>query len=144
MAYNKFNLFTDDLVKGVYNFSSDVFKLILLNAAPIATNHVYADVSGNELSTANGYTAGGGAMTITLANVTGTETITGSDVTWTASGGSIGPFRYAALYDTTPTSPLKPLIAWWDYGTNLTITAGNQFVAQPNAGSPTGTVYTLA
>ena len=42
-----------------------------------------------------------------------------NDVTFTAAGGSIGPFRYVVLYNDTPTSPADPLIGWYDYGTNL-------------------------
>src|SRR5437868_63738 len=121
-AYNKFNLFTDDLVKGVYNFSTDAFKVMLTNTAPVATNHVLADLT--EIGTGNGYVAGGSASAVTIANATGTETITAADVTFTASGGSIGPFRYAVFYDTTPTSPLKPLVSWFDYGSSISLNSG--------------------
>jgi hypothetical protein len=48
---------------------------------------------------------------------------------WTASGGSIGPFRYVILFNDTPTSPADPLIGYWDIGTNVTITTGNTFTA---------------
>jgi len=51
-----------------------------------------------------------------------------ADSTFTASGGSIATFRYAVIYNSTPTSPLKPLIGWWDYGTGVTITSGNSFL----------------
>jgi len=49
-------------------------------------------------------------------------------VTWTASGGSIGPFRYVVLYNDTQTSPADPLIAWWDYGSAVTLADGESFV----------------
>jgi hypothetical protein len=42
-----------------------------------------------------------------------------------ASGGSIGPYQYAVLYNFT--SATKPLIGWWDYGTAITLTNGNTF-----------------
>lgn len=139
--YNKFNLFTDDLVKGVYNFSTDTFKVMLTNVAPVATNHVFGDLT--EIAAGNGYSAGGSASAVTLANVTGTETVTAADVTFTAVAGSIGPFRYAVFYDTTPVSPLKPLVGWWDYGSSITLNAGETFTVEPNSATPTGTLYTL-
>ena len=50
--------------------------------------------------------------------------MSGTDVTWTAAGGSFGPLRYIPLYNDTPTSPLDPLISWWDYGSSITINDG--------------------
>jgi hypothetical protein len=137
-AYNKFNQFTEDVCRGVYNFSSTTpaaargahtFAVILTNTAPVATNAVYADVSGTEIATGGGYTAGG----ITNAGMTdstssGTEkAVYGTNPVWTGSGGGFGPFRYVIVMDTTPTTPLKPLIAWFDYGSSISLNAGDTF-----------------
>jgi hypothetical protein len=51
----------------------------------------------------------------------------GNDVVFTASGGAMGPFRYAVLYDDTPTSPTDPLIQYWDYGAAVTLQVGETF-----------------
>ena len=40
-------------------------------------------------------------------------------------GGSIAAFQYVVLYNDTATN--KELIGWYDYGTALTVTAGNSF-----------------
>lgn len=116
-SYNKFNQFTKDLVDGKHNFASATFKVMLTNTAPIATNSVKADLT--EISAGNGYTAGGTATTISTSTSAGTAKVTGTDVVFTAAGGSIGPVRYAVLYNDTAAG--KPLIAWWDYGSSITL-----------------------
>ena len=45
----------------------------------------------------------------------------------------MGPFRYAVLYNNTPTSPLKPLIGFWDYGSSVTLQIGETFTATMDA-----------
>ena len=63
-----------------------------------------------------------------------------NDVIFTAAGGSIGPFRYVVLYNDTPTGPADALIGWYDYGANLTVTSGNSFVVDFDAGNGVLTV----
>ena len=126
-AYNKFNQFVGDLANGKYNFAGDALKVLLTNTAPVATNAVYADVSGTELANGNGYTTGGAAVTTTSdTDTAGTVKTILQPVVFTATG-AMGPFRYAVLYDTTPTTPLKPLIAWFDYGSPVTLASGETF-----------------
>ena len=51
-------------------------------------------------------------------------TISGTAVTFTATAGGIGPLRYAILYNDTATSPADALVAYWDYGSSQTVSAG--------------------
>ncbi|WP_374453815.1 hypothetical protein [Phenylobacterium sp.] len=119
-AFNKFNQFVEDLAEKVHNLGSDTLKVLLTNTTPAATNAVKADLT--EISAGNGYTAGGTAATVSSsAQTSGTYKLTLADVVFTASGGSIGPFRYAVLYNDTPTSPADPLIGWYDYGSSITL-----------------------
>lgn len=134
-AYNKFNLFVDDLCKGVINLNSDTIKVMLTNTAPVATNHVYSDISGTELANGDGYTTGGATVSGTgVSNASGTETMTASATTWTSVTGSMGPFRYVVYYDSTPAT--KTLIGWYDYGSSLTLNGvnGDTFTVTPAAG----------
>jgi len=124
-TYNKFNLTTQNMMKGVMNFNSDTIKVALSNSAPVATNAVFADIS--EISAGNGYSAGGSTTTISISNASGVEKIVATDVIFTASGGTIGPFRYVIVYDDTPTSPADPLISWFDYGSSITLNSGDTF-----------------
>ena len=130
-AYNKFNNFVDWLSKGTLNLSSDALKVFFTNTAPVATNSIYSDISANDLATANGYTAGGAAVSPTLSNASGTEKLVGSNVTITATG-AVGPFRYVVLYDSTPGSN-KSLIGWWDYGSSVTMASGDTFTVSFDA-----------
>lgn len=118
-AYNKFNQFTKDLIDGKHNFGSDVFKVMLTNTAPTSANQIKSDVT--EIASGNGYTAGGTATTIVESTTSGVAKVTGSNVVFTASGGTVGPFRYAVLYNDTQSSPAKPLVSWWDYGSSITL-----------------------
>jgi hypothetical protein len=125
-AFNKFNQFVEDLGRKVHNLNADALKILLTNAAPTAANAVKADLT--EITAANGYTAGGAAVASpAYAQAAGTGKLTGNDVVFTASGGSIGPFRYAVLYNDTPSSPADPLIGWWDYGSSITLATGETF-----------------
>ncbi len=127
-SFNKFNAFVEHLAEKVHNLGSDTLKVLLSNAAPDATNDaVKADLT-SELGTANGYTSGGSAVTISSsAQTAGTYKLVLADLVFTASGGSIGPFRYAVLYNDTPTSPADPLIGWWDYGSSITLATTETF-----------------
>lgn len=137
-AFNKFNSFVEAIAEKVHNLGADTLKVMLTNSAPVAGNTVKTDIT--EISAANGYTAGGTAATISASSQTsGTYKLVLADVTFTASGGSIGPFRYAVLYNDTAGS--DELIGWWDYGTNVTITNGNSFTVDFDASAG---VLTLA
>jgi hypothetical protein len=139
-TFNKFHAFVEHLAEGVHNLGADTLKIMLTNTAPVATNSVKANLT--EIAAGNGYTAGGTAASITSSGQTsGTYKLALGDVVITASGGSIGPFRYAVLYNDTPTSPADPLIGWWDYGSALTLANGESITWDAD---PTNGVLTLA
>lgn len=121
-AFNKFDNFVEDLGKGVHQLQAagHTLKVYLSNAAPSASGDlIKTDMA--EISAGNGYAAGGIDTQNDLSETGGVASCTGVDVVFTASGGTVGPFRYAVLYNDTPTSPLDPLIGWWDYGSAITL-----------------------
>lgn len=129
-TFNKFNAFVEDVAEKVHNLGADTLKVMLTNTAPVAANAVKADIT--EISAGNGYSAGGTqAVQSSSAQSSGTYKLVCADVVFTAAGGSIGPFRYAVLYNSTPAA--GNLIGWWDYGTNLTLTDGNSFTVDFSA-----------
>lgn len=102
------NDFKAYLLKKKMDLSADTFKVGLAasssNLATTLTPSAYSNVTG-ELSTANGYTAGGtaaGSPTVTGGGATSTITFDTANVSWTASGGSLVA-RYAFIYDDSST-----------------------------------------
>jgi hypothetical protein len=124
-AANKFNCFVEDEAEKVHNLGADALKVLLTNTAPVATNTVKANLT--EIAAGNGYSAGGTAPTITSsAQTSGTYKLVLADVVFVATG-AVGPFRYAVLYNDTPTSPADPLIDWYDYGSSISLANGESF-----------------
>ena len=138
-AFNKFNSFVEALAEKVHNLGSDTLKVMLTNTAPLATNSLKSDIT--ELASGNGYTSGGNTAAVTSSSQTsGTyKLVLGDPSTFTATGGSLGPFRYAVLYNDTATN--KELIGWWDYGSSITLASGESFAVDFD---PTTGVLTLA
>jgi hypothetical protein len=130
-TFNKFNAFVADVANKVHNLGSDSLKIMLTNTAPTATNAVKTDIT--EISAGNGYTAGGNTAALTSSSqASGLYTlILANPATWTAAGGSIGPFRYAVLYNSTAGS--GNLIGYWDYGSAVTLASGETFTASLDA-----------
>ncbi len=125
-AYNKFEQFVKDLGDKVHDLDADVLKVYLTNASPSASlDTVKTDLA--EIGAGTGYTSGGENATGVWTETGGTGTLVGTDIVWTAAGGTIGPFRYAVLYNDTPSSPVDPLISWWDYGSSITLNDGETF-----------------
>ena len=120
---------------GTFDYDSHTWKCMLTNTAPVqATGTVKADIT--EIGAGNGYTAGGVTVTLTWAETgagTGIWQLSCADFTWTASGGSLGPFRYLVFYDDTPTSPADPLLGYVDWGSAITVPDGGQFTFNDGA-----------
>lgn len=144
-AFNKFNCFVENVAEKKHDLGADTLKVFLTNTAPNASTHTaYDGVTGTtgpaEIAAGNGYTATGNAASLTSsAQTAGTYKLVLADpATWTATG-SVGPFRYAVLYNST--SAGKELIGWWDYGSSITLASGETFKVDFD---PTSGVLTLA
>lgn len=123
-SFVKFEKFTEDLAKKVHDLHNDTANVYLSNTAPnVATNTIKTDIA--EIATGNGYTGPVDTQN-TVSRTGGTTSVVGVDVVVTASG-AVGPFRYVILYNDTPTSPLDPLIGYWDYGSSISLAAGETF-----------------
>ena len=121
-TFNKINAFVENLAEKVHNLGSDQLVVALTNSAPIASNTVLAnltEISYTNLSSRN-------ITTSTSSQTSGTYKLVLTDLVLTASG-AVGPFRYVAIYNDTPTSPADPLIGWYDYASSISLATGETF-----------------
>jgi hypothetical protein len=143
-TFNKFQDFSEQLARGVHDWDAHTFKVALTNTLPVNTQTSLDTVTNHPAPTAaNGYAAGGTATTITIAEASGTTTVSGTQVVFTASAGGIGPFRYAVLYNDTATSPADALVGWWDYASSITLNDAETLTVKFSNASP-GAIFTLA
>ena len=123
-AFQKFNVFVSDLAQGVHNLNTNTLKIMLSDVAPVATNTIKANIT--EIAAGNGYTAGGVTATfVSGADTAGLYKLILAAIAVTASGGSVAQFRYAVLYNATPSA--GNLIGFWDFGAEVNLTNGNTF-----------------
>lgn len=116
-TFNKHNAWAETMVEGA-NLGTDAFAVYLTNSAPVAGNSVIADVT--QITYTN--LSSRALTTASSSQSAGTYTLAFNDLTLTASGGSVGPFRYVGIYDDTLAS--DPLVGWYDYGSSITLADG--------------------
>ncbi len=127
-VFNKLNGFVEHLSEGVHNLGSDQLVLALSNVAPSAettppTSTTLSCVLANVTEISYTGLSSRDLTTTSSAQSSGTYRLVIDDLTLSSTG-TVGPFRYIYLYNTTPTSPADPLIGYFDYGANLTLNTG--------------------
>jgi len=129
-TFTKFYPFVENLAEGIIDLDADNNYVCLTNTAPTTAMALYSELT--EITQQNGYTTGGNKANLTSsAQTSGTYKLVLADpAQWTATGGSIGPLRYAVLYQNSGT---KPLIGFWDYGSSITLAAGETFLVDFDA-----------
>lgn len=123
-TFNKFQPFVEDLAEGVHNLGTGAFVAFLTTHAniPDVTDRVLADVT--QISYTN--LSSRAITTTSSAQTAGTYKLVLADLVLTASG-NVAQFRHAGFYNDTPSSPLDPLVGWWDYGANIDLISGETF-----------------
>lgn len=119
-SFNKFQSFVEALAEKKHDLGSDTLTVALCAAAnaPVNTNTVLANLT----QVAYTYCSSRAVTTTSSAQTSGTYKLVLADLTLTASGGSVGPFRYVVLYNDTAAN--DELIGWYDYGSDITLAAG--------------------
>lgn len=153
-TFNKFNCFVEDLAENYHDLDTNTLKVFLTNTLPDAAD-ILVDTTQTtvtlgstsnaaEIAAGNGYTKGGNSAALSSSGQTGGtyKLVLDDPATWTAVTGTMGPFKYAVLYnDSTKTTATRPPIGWWTYPSNVTLQVGETFKVDFDPG--TG-VLTLA
>lgn len=126
-TFNKFNSFVEAVAEKKHNLGSDTLKVALTNTAPTASNSVLADITEITYT----YASSRSLTTLTSSQTSGLYTYDPQDITISASGGTVGPFRYVVIYNDTASN--DELICWFDYGSSITLQNLEQFTITFNA-----------
>ena len=134
-----FNKVNDFVVNAVHNMDleSDQIVVALSNTTPSSeTTNPTTDGNGilgnvTEISYTN--LSSRNVTATSSSRTSGTYELVLTDITLTSSGGSTGPFRYVYIYNDTVTSPVDPLIGYYDYGSSLTLNDGDSLTVDFSA-----------
>jgi hypothetical protein len=131
-----YGLFLKSLANKEVDLDSDSLKVMLCTSSyvPNQDTHQYKSSVTNEV-TGTGYTAGGatlGSVTVVYDAPSNTLTLDAADASWPTSTLTA---RYAVVYDSTPaTDATRPLIAYVDFGADVSSTAATFTLAWDAAG----------
>lgn len=122
-TFNKFNAFVEAIAEKKHDLANDTLTVALCNAAnaPVATNSVLADLT--QISYTN--LSARAITTSSSSQTSGTYSLVLNDLTLTASG-AVATFRYVVIYNDTATN--DDLIAWYDYGSDVTMANTETFL----------------
>jgi len=119
-TFTKFNSFVEAIAEKKHNLGSDSLVVALTNSAPSASNAILTDIT--QISYTN---LSSRALTVsTSAQTSGTYKLVVDDLVLTASG-AVATFRYVVIYNDTATN--DELIAYFDYGSSVTLASGDTF-----------------
>jgi hypothetical protein len=135
-SYVKINDWVDNLSENV-DAASDQFTVALSNTAPGSEGTPPTGdgdgVLANVTEVAYTFCSARTLTTASSSQTAGTYTLDFNNLTLTASGGTVGPFRYVYVYDDTVTVPADPLVSYFDYGSSITLADGETLDININA-----------
>jgi hypothetical protein len=133
-----FGCLGEHLAEGTIDLDTDTIKVALVTSAyapNTSTHDRRSNFSANELATGSGYTSGGSALSgVAVTRAALVTTMDADDLSFAASGGTIGPFRYAVLYaNVTRNGITDPLIGYVTLDSapaDVSIASGNTLTIQ--------------
>lgn len=126
-SFVKFYPFVEALAEKKHDFSTDTLKIALTNVSPSLTNSQLSNITQISYT----YCSDRTLITTSSSQTSGVYNLVLDDITLTASGGAVGPFRYIVIFNETSTNDL--LIGYSDYGQNITLADGEYITIDFNA-----------
>lgn len=126
-SFVKFYSFVEALAEKKHDLGADTLKVALTNVAPALSNTQLSNISEVSYTYASSRT-----LTVTSSSQSsGVYSLVLQDLTISASGGSVGAFRYLVVYNDTSVNDL--LIGYTDYGSSITLADGEYITIDFNA-----------
>lgn len=121
VTFNKIDKFVEALAEKVHNLGSDTLTIALTNTAHTATWGQLSDLTQIAYTNLSSRVI----TTTSSAQTSGTYKLTLTDLVLTSTGGTTGAFRYVYIYNDTATN--DELVAYYDYGSSITLNDGDTF-----------------
>lgn len=126
-SFVKFYPFVEALAEKKHDLGADTLKVALSNVAPALTNSQLSNITQISYT----YCSDRTLTTTSSSQTSGVYNLVLTDLTLTASGGAVGPFRYIVIFNETSTNDL--LIGYSDYGQSITLADGEYILIDFNA-----------
>jgi hypothetical protein len=122
LTYNKFQPFVEAVAEKKHDLGADQLVVALTNTAPNATDATLSQITEIDYTNCSARDL----TTTSSSQTSGTYSLVLQDLTLTATGGSVGAFRYIVIYNDTATN--DELIGYYDIGSNITLADGESYL----------------
>ena len=131
-TFTKINDFVEHMAEGAHDLDTHQLTVALSNTAPGSeSNNPTGDGNGllaNVTEVSYTYCSSRDITLSSSSQTSGTYKLVLTDLTLSASGGAVGPFRYVYVYNSGTGVLTNPLIGMHDYGSSITLNDGEDLL----------------
>ncbi len=125
VAFNKIDIFVEDLAEGVHDLDTDTLEVALTTEAqkPVVTDTILANITPIAYTNLSARTL---TVDTSSQDPAGTYKLKMVDLILTASG-AVATFRHVVIFNQGTAGKVDPLIMWYDHGSDVTLADGETF-----------------